>query len=77
MKPTIKTKEEYKEIAKVLEPLGFTQEEAGHFSHKILKLKFDFSACSIEGIPYVIFNKGVLLGDQGAKERILEALGLA
>jgi len=58
------------ETKKVLEPLGFVHVYRLIFRHPILDETFDFSACSIEGIPYVIFNQGVDSGVNKARTTI-------
>ncbi len=64
----ISTLEDYSEFEKLLKPLGFLHLSPGVFHHKILVRVFDFTACSKEGIPAIIFSDGEINGETNIKK---------
>jgi len=67
----------YARLNRILTPLGFTHIGSGRFYHRIIpETRFDFSACSINGISYHIYKMGEQNGEEKAKKAIRKSLGI-
>jgi len=76
MKP-IKNGELSKDVTDVIDALGFELGGGnGKYIHPLLPGVFDFSSCSVEGIPYVILHVGAKLGRESALSQIRASLGM-
>ena len=60
----------YEEMYQFLKPLGFYKtDHPGLFGHHLSKMIYDFTAASLEGIPFLILQEGIRLGkEQKIKE---------
>jgi len=63
-------------MKEIIEQLGFRKDGNGKYFHKLLERSFDLSACSTEGIIYIVFNEGVEVGELSAQVKIREAIGI-
>ena len=67
------------ELTKILEKFGFTWEDGIHrYKHKLIpNVEFDFSACSLEGIMFTIYEMGRLNGIRDTQKSMRFVLGIA